>query len=235
MENMQSIFVTHFADKIDKNTCMSLNIFHYFQPKNRIFFGLFEKATTNLTNISDALVAFMGTTDPAKKVELIREIERLEHVGDDVTHETFKELSANFITPFDREDIHALISALDDIADYVHGATKRIELYKVENLTPAMYKLAELIQSSVKELNVAVFELKNMRNVGAIREACVRVNSIENHADDIFDMAIADLFENEKNAIEVIKQKEVLQALETATDKCEDATNVIQSIIIKNA
>lgn len=214
---------------------MGLNIFHYFQPKNKIFFGLFEKSSANLIDISNALVEMVNTTNADRKKELIREIERLEHVGDETTHETFKELSANFITPFDREDIHALISALDDIADFVHGASKRMELYKISEVTPSMQKLAELIQTAVKELHGAVVELRNMRDVTKIREACVRVNSIENHADDIFDMAIADLFENEKNAVELIKIKEVLQALETATDKCEDATNVIQSIIIKNA
>lgn len=214
---------------------MSFNIFHYFQPKNKIFFTLFEKASANLIDISDALVEMVNTPNADRKKELIREIERLEHVGDEITHETFNELSANFITPFDREDIHALVSSLDDVADFVHGASKRMELYKVDKITPAMQKLAELIQTATKELNVAVTELRNMRDVTKIREACVRVNSIENHADDLFEMAIADLFENEKNAVELIKNKEVLQALETATDKCEDATNVIQSIIIKNA
>lgn len=232
---MHSIFASTLIILIVKTFNMSLNIFHYFQPKNKIFFSLFERATANLIDISNAMVELATTTSSDRKKELIREIERLEHVGDEVTHETFKELSANFITPFDREDIHALISALDDIADYVHGAAKRMELYKVEVITVPMVKLAELIQTAVKELNVAVAQLKDMKNVIAIREACVRVNSIENHADDIFDMAIADLFENEKNAVEIIKNKEVLQALETATDKCEDATNVIQSIIIKNA
>jgi len=214
---------------------MSFNIFHYFQPKNKVFFTLFEKASANLIDISNALVEMVNTSNADRRKELIREIERLEHVGDDLTHETFNELSANFITPFDREDIHALVSSLDDVADFVHGASKRIELYKVAQITPAMQKLAELIQTATKELNSAVIELRNMRDVTKIREACVRVNSIENHADDLFEMAIADLFENEKNAVELIKHKEVLQALETATDKCEDATNVIQSIIIKNA
>ncbi|MBI3134608.1 MAG: DUF47 domain-containing protein [Bacteroidetes bacterium] len=214
---------------------MSFNIFHYFQPKNKVFFTLFEKATANLIEISNALVEMVNTPSADRKKELIREIERLEHVGDSLTHETFKELSANFITPFDREDIHALISSLDDIADFVHGASKRMELYKVEKITPSMQKLAELIQIASNELHGAVKELRNMRDVTKIREACVRVNSIENHADDLFDLAIADLFENEKDAIELIKNKEVLQALETATDKCEDATNVIQSIIIKHA
>lgn len=214
---------------------MAFNIFHFFQPKDKIFYVLFEKATANLIDISKALVEMVSTTSPARKKELIREIERLEHIGDNLTHETFHELSANFITPFDREDIHALISAIDDVADYVHGSSKRIEIYKVEVITPSIVKLAELIEKSSIELNNAVCELKNMRNISKIKEACVRINSIENHADDIFDMEIAKLFEEEKNAVEIIKMKEVLSALETATDKCEDAANVLESILVKNA
>lgn len=214
---------------------MGLNIFHYFQPKNKIFFNLFEKATSNLIEMSDVLFKLINTADTQQRGVLIREIERLEHVGDSVTHETFNELSANFITPFDREDIHALVSALDDIADFIHGASKRMELYKVEKMTTEMNKLAEIIQFSVKEVNAAVLGLRDLKHAERIREACVRVNSLENHADDIFDLAIADLFENEKDAINLIKNKDVLLALETATDKCEDATNVIQSIIIKHA
>lgn len=214
---------------------MGLNIFHYFQPKNKLFFDLFEKASKNLIDISSALVELTQTTSPEKRISLTKEIERLEHVGDTITHETFKELSSNFITPFDREDIHLLISALDDIADYCHGSAKRIELYNVEVITPAMIEIAALIKEAVIELNVAIASLRNLKNAEKIRESCVKVNSIENIADDIFDKAIGDLFDNEKNAIEVIKNKEVLQALETATDMCEDATNVIQSIIIKNA
>lgn len=214
---------------------MAFNIFQFFQPKDKVFFALFEKATANLINISKALTEMVSTTSPARKKELIREIERLEHVGDSITHETFKELSSNFITPFDREDIHALISAIDDVADYIHGSSKRIELYKVEVMTPSIIKLAELIEKCAEELHVAVIELKNMKNINKIKEACVRINSIENHADDIFDMEIGKLFEEEKNAVELIKMKEVLSALETATDMCEDAANVLESILVKNA
>jgi predicted phosphate transport protein (TIGR00153 family) len=214
---------------------MSLNIFQFFQPKNKIFFSLFEKASANSIQISKALVEMVTTTSIDRRKELIREIERLEHVGDNITHETFNELSSNFITPFDREDIHSLISALDDVADYVHGSSKRIELYKVETMTPAIIKLSELILKSTEELDAAVRELKDMKNINKIKEACVRVNSIENHADDIFDMAIAKLFEEEKNAVEIIKMKEILQALETATDMCEDVANTIESILVKNA
>jgi uncharacterized protein len=214
---------------------MSLNIFQFFQPKNTKFFTLFEKATANIKDIAKALVEAVTTTSPDRRKELIREIERLEHVGDNITHETFNELSANFITPFDREDIHSLISAIDDIADYVHGSAKRIEIYKVSIMSPAIIKLSELIEKAAEELHNAVVELRNMKNVNKIKEACVRINSIENHADDIFDMAIAKLFEEEKNAVEIIKIKEILSALETATDKCEDAANTIESILVKNA
>ncbi len=214
---------------------MGFNIFQFFQPKDKIFFVLFEKATANLIAISSTLVELVNTASPSKRKELSREIERLEHVGDNITHETFHELSANFITPFDREDIHSLISAIDDIADYIHGATKRIDIYRVDNMTPAIIKLAELIAASSLELHNAVCELKNMKNINKIKEACIRINSIENHADDIFDMTIAKLFEEETNAIEIIKMKEVLLALETATDMCEDAANVLESILVKNA
>jgi predicted phosphate transport protein (TIGR00153 family) len=214
---------------------MAFNIFHFFQPKDKVFFSLFEKATANLIEISNALVEMVNTSSIVRRKELIREIERLEHVGDSITHETFRELSANFITPFDREDIHALISAIDDIADYIHGSAKRIDIYKVETMTPSIIKLSELIQKSSVELHNAVAELRNMKNINKIKEACVRINSIENHADDIFDMEIAKLFQEETNAIEIIKMKEVLYALETATDMCEDAANVLESILVKNA
>jgi len=214
---------------------MNLNIFQYFTPKDKNFFPLFERATANLLETTKVLVELVNTSSPERKRELFKEIERLEHVGDSITHETFHELSSNFITPFDREDIHALVTAIDDIVDYVHGSTKRIELYKVEVMTPAIVKLAELIHKCAEELNTAVKELRNLKNITTIKEATVRINSIENHADDIFDNALAQLFENEKNAVEVIKMKDVLSALETATDKAEDAADVINSILVKNA
>lgn len=214
---------------------MNLNIFQFFQPKDRKFFPLFERSAANVTATSKMLVELVTTSSPERRKEIFREIERLEHVGDEITHETFNELSKNFITPFDREDIHDLVAAIDDIVDFIHGAAKRIELYKVETMTPAIIKLSELIQQSAEELEIAVSELKNMRNISKIKESCVRINSIENHADDIFDMAIAKLFEEEKNAVEVIKMKDILAVLEIATDKAEDAANIISTILVKNA
>jgi predicted phosphate transport protein (TIGR00153 family) len=215
---------------------MSLNsIFQYLVPKDRKFIPLLEEASANLVAVSNVLYEMLTTSDRSKRTELIRKIEQLEHKGDEITHTIFHELAGTFITPFDREDIQYLASGLDDILDYIHGSAKRIELYKIDPIHPSMVKLAELIQQCSQELNNAVGSLRSMRNMAQIREALVKVNSIENHADDLFDNAVARLFEEEKNAIEIIKIKEVLSALETATDKCEDVANVLETIIVKQA
>lgn len=211
------------------------NFFQIFVPRDKKFFVLFEKATANLVEISKSLNEMVNTSSPEKKRELIKQIEHLEHIGDNITHDIFNELSTNFITPFDREDINELTAAIDDIVDFIHGSSKRIDLYKIETMTPAICKLAELTLSSSQELHVAICELKNMKDLSKIKEACVKINSIENHADDIFDNAIARLFEEETDALKVIKMKEILSALETATDKLEDASDVLKSIIVKNA
>jgi len=170
-----------------------------------------------------------------KQPELNKKISDLEHVGDELTHQIFTELSSNFITPFDREDISYLASSLDDIVDYIHGSAKRFETYKVGEGTAPMKKLAEIIEHSAKEIHVAVANMKDMNNTVRIREAIVRINSLENHADDVFDSAIVDLFDNEKDAIRIMKVKEILSNMETATDKCEDVANVIETIIVKNS
>ena len=211
------------------------NFIQFFIPQDRKFFPLFEKASGNLFEISKVLVEMVNTSAPEKRRELIKEIERLEHVGDNVAHEIFNELSTNFITPFDREDIHELISSLDDIVDYIHGSAKRMDLYKISEIHPSVSKLAELVMQGAQEIHVAVIALRKRKNLNLIKEACVKINSIENHADDVFDMTIANLFEEEKDAVKIIKMKEILSALETATDKCEDAANVLESILVKNA
>ena len=129
------------------------NFLSFFLPQDRKFFPLFEKASGNLLDISKVLVEMVNTPDRDKRRVLIKEIERLEHVGDGVTHEIFIELSASFITPFDREDIHSLVSSLDDVVDFIHGSAKRIELYKIETISPAMIKLSELILQGAEELH----------------------------------------------------------------------------------
>ncbi|WP_199136223.1 DUF47 domain-containing protein [Pedobacter sp. ASV12] len=211
------------------------SIFSFFTPKDKKFQPLFEQAGSNVLKIAEALLVVVTTTDLDKRKEAIKEVERLEHVGDDITHTIFIELSKNFITPFDREDIHSLASAIDDIADYIHASAGNIELYNMVNIGDAMVKLAELLVEMCADLEKAIKELRSFKNIRVIADACVRINSAENQADYACNLAIARLFEFETNAIELIKQKEILQTLEIATDKCEDAANVLESILVKNA
>lgn len=215
---------------------MSLNrIFQYFIPKDRKFFPLFEQATTNLIKLGETLVEAVNITDGTKRSELFKEIEKLEHVGDGITHQIFLELGRNFITPFDREDIHYLVSALDDIADNIHDSANRMELYKVTVITEPIKKLSELILQACQDLDKAVRELRNLKNIRNIADSCIRINSVENQADYVFERAVADLFDHETDAITLIKYKEVLASLEAATDRCEDAANVLENILVKHA
>jgi predicted phosphate transport protein (TIGR00153 family) len=218
-------------------TSMSLNsIFQYFVPKDKkVFFPLFEQAANNVVTIATVLVEAVNSTNPAIREELYKQIDKLENKGDELTHQIYLELGKNFITPFDREDIHALATAIDDVADNIQGAANRMSLYRIDEFNDHIKKLADLVLQASIDLEKAVRELKDLRNVRAIADSCIRINSVENQADYVFDRAVADLFLYEKDAIKLIKYKEILAVLETATDMCEDAANVMESILVKNA
>lgn len=217
---------------------MNWNVFiQVFVPKDTKFFPLFDRAAANLVEMSENLTKLMhaGVKDPRSKIreELTTRLNDLEHKGDEITHEIFIELSKNFITPFDREDVHGLASALDDVADYILGAATRMDLYEIRKYPEVATEIADLIQKATMEIRVALSELKNLKNRDKIQESLVRINYIENQAESLFNRAIAKLFQREKNAIELIKIKELLLTLETAADKCEDVAVIIESIMLK--
>jgi uncharacterized protein len=211
------------------------SILKIFLPKDRIFYQLFEEVS--ITSLEMAHLLKKMVTEPTfeGREKYVAQIEDLEHKNDDLTHKIFTELSRNFITPFDREDIHYLASAMDDIADHIYASAKKINFYRVDPVHESYSKMADLIIQGCESLKMAVAELKNMKNMRQITDALVRVNSIENQADDVFDFSIERLFATENDAKEVIKKREIYQVMENATDKCEDAANVIESIIVKYA
>ena len=206
-----------------------------FMPKNRVFFELFEQVADNCAKMGSVLKDVVAETDFDRRGSLIKQIEDLEHANDELTHSIFTELGRNFITPFDREDIHYLATSLDDIADYIYASAKKINFYRVNPNDMGMQKMADLIEQGALQIRIAVKELRDMKNMRNITEALVKINSIENQADDVFDMSIERLFATEPDAKEVIKKREIYQVMEIVTDKCEDASNVIESIIIKYA
>jgi uncharacterized protein len=206
-----------------------------FTPKDRVFYSLFEQVADSVARMGKLMKEVVAEPDIDKRAAITSQVEDQEHVNDDLTHRIFTELGRNFITPFDREDIHYLASALDDICDYIYAATKKINFYKVNPNDMGIQKMADLIDQGTVQIQLAVKELRNMRDMRKITDALVKVNSIENQADDIFDLSIERLFEQEPDAKEVIKKREIYQVMEIVTDKCEDAANVIESIIIKYA
>lgn len=213
-----------------------MNVFaRLLAPKNKVFYELFEKSADNVKQMGALLTQVIGEPDFDKRQGLIAQMENVEHDNDELTHLLFTELGRNFITPFDREDIHYLASSLDDIADYIFATSKKINFYRVNPNDIGMQKLSEIILQSCNEVRKAVGELRDMKNMRVITESLVKINSLENEADDIFDMSIERLFATEPDAKEVIKKREIYQVMETATDKCEDAANVIESIIVKYA
>src|SRR4029079_1054776 len=168
---------------------MALNsIMKIFMPKDKVFYSLFEEVAENVAKMGVSLKQVVSEPDFDKRAALISKIEDLEHVNDDLTHRIFTELGRNFITPFDREDIHYLATSLDDICDYIFASAKKINFYKVNPNDQGIQKMAELIAQGCEQIKIAVLELRNMRDMRKITEALVKVNSIENQADDIFDM-----------------------------------------------
>lgn len=215
---------------------MGLNNFgKLFMPKNKIFYGLFEEVADTVEEMGKTLRIVVNEPDHNKRAPIIKLLEDLEHKNDENTHKIFLELSRNFITPFDREDIHYLASALDDIADYIYSSAKKINFYNVNPNDSGIQKLSDLVEAGTVEIKKAVYNLRDMSKMREMTEAFIKINSIENQADDVFDMSIEKLFQNENDFKEVIKRREIYQVLELATDKCEDAANVIESIAIKYA
>jgi len=210
-------------------------ILKIFLPKDRVFYQLFENVSEVLVKMGAKLKDVVSEPDFEQRAILIKEVEDMEHINDDYTHQIFTELGKNFITPFDREDIHYLATSLDDIADYIYASAKKINFYHVDPNDTGIQKMADLIALGCIQVHKAVTELRNMKNMRQITDALVAINSLENQADDIFDTSIERLFATEPDAKEVIKKREIYQIMEIVTDKCEDAANVIESIIIKYA
>jgi hypothetical protein len=211
------------------------NLLAVFLPKDKVFYTLFEKVAITVVEMGDLLSQVVNEPDYNQRSSLIAKLEQLEHRNDEYTHQIFQELGKNFITPFDREDIHYLAIALDDICDYIYASGKKINFYKVNPDDSGMRKMAEIIRLGCAEVKTAVFELRNMKNLKIMSEAIIKVNSLENQADDVFDMCIERLFDMETDVKELIKKREIYQVLEIVTDKFEDATNVIDSIVVKYA
>jgi len=204
-------------------------------PKEEKFFPLFEGLADLITESAGALAKIVESPEPSRQDDLFREIKNLEKKADDIAHAVFDALDTTFITPFDREDIHQLTSKMDDVLDFVNAASQQIKLYKPKKLLPQFKEMVVIIIRGCEQVKIAVKELHNLKKPGKISDACVKINELENVADDIYHNLLSELFQNETNAIELIKNKEILETLEMATDSIEDVSDILKTIIIKSA
>jgi predicted phosphate transport protein (TIGR00153 family) len=200
-------------------------------PKEEAFFDLFKKAAHNMIEGSRLLKDMMEHFhDPAEQAKRIKEVE---HVGDGITHDIATRLNQTFITPIDREDIHDLASALDDILDAVEAVADRFVIYKVATPTESAIRLADILYQASVAVGCGVDRVT--MSLAQINECSVEVNSLENEADRVSRDAISGLFENEKDPIAVIKWKEIYETFEAGTDRCEDVANILERIVLKHS
>jgi predicted phosphate transport protein (TIGR00153 family) len=201
-------------------------------PRDEKFFDLFIAQAANVVEGARQLRDLLNNYTDVDQKRMI--IERTESHGDEITHKILEKLNTTFITPMDREDIHALASALDDILDYIHASAQRLYLYGVESITDEARLLASIIYRAAEETQTLTANMEDRKNIKNLKASWIEVNRLENEGDKISRQAIASLFRNHLDPIEVIKWKELYEHLEAAIDKCEDAANIVEAVILKN-
>ena len=199
-------------------------------PKETKFFEMFAEMCSNLQEAAREMQALLLEMKDIHGA--VQRIKQLEHRGDEMTHAIITRLNQTFITPFDREDIHKLASSIDDVLDFINAASDRILTYRITQVHPAAAELAGIIVRQSDALSKAVSHLQEHKDV---IDYCVEINRLENEADVVARKAIGELFDRERDPITLIKNKELYEVLEMATDKAEDAANVVESVVVKGA
>jgi predicted phosphate transport protein (TIGR00153 family) len=203
-----------------------------FLPRDEKFYDFFEKcaqqAVQGAVQLEELLRNFSDVRVKAKQIKDI------EHEGDLITHDTIESLNRTFITPFDREDIHDLITSLDDVLDYIEACAERLFLFKIDKTTEEAILISGILVKAVKQLEQAVCQLRRLKDADSILKHCAEIDRLENEGDYLNRAAVAKLFEADNNPLEVIKWKEIYETMENAIDRCEDVANVLEGIALKN-
>lgn len=200
-------------------------------PREEKFYHLFHKQVEIISEAARLLLDGVRTGNSWMSAAAT-DITVLEHKGDEVIHEVFNRLNQTFITPIDPEDIHAIASALDNVLDGIEDTSHRLVAYRIEPIPPVMVTLAEVVAACAKEMHAALTALEAN---GSTMQHCIEINRLENEADRIGRSAVADLFNNEKDPIRLLKLKEVFDYFEATVDSCEDVADVIQNVVVKNS
>ena len=202
-------------------------------PKTDNFFELFEELADKIEEGGNLFLEMAQARDYSDvRVAKLKEIE---HEADGITHKTYEKMHKTFLTPIDREDIYALVNKMDSIMDVIEATAVRLHLYKVKKPSDEIIKQAQILNDTVKKGKCIIYALRDIKDSGKILADCVEIHSLENAGDIVLRTAIANLFENEKDAIELVKWKEIIELLEEAIDACEKVSNIVEGIILKQS
>lgn len=198
---------------------------------DRTFYDAFERHAARIVEAGKLLAQMVR--EPDRCAQLAQAVKEAENAGDKITHETIAKLHKTWITPIDRADIHSLISALDDVLDLIEAAAERVALYEVKNLPDFVVNLADSLQLATLAVEKAVKLLPQVKQPKQMLDVCVEINRLENEADDSYRRGLATLFKGGYDAIEVMKWRDIIDNLESATDRCEDVANILEGIVLE--
>jgi predicted phosphate transport protein (TIGR00153 family) len=201
-------------------------------PKETSFFDFFEEHAALTVSGTKEFVSMV--TSSANIEAKARRIKEIEHETDVITHRCVEALHKTLITPLDPDQIHRLITRMDDVMDFVEAAAERVALYRLSEMTPEVKDLADVLYRAAQEMFEACRLMRNLKEPKTILSKCVDINRLENEADAILRRAVARLFDEEKDPITIIKWKEIYEALESASDRCEDVANIIEGVVLEN-
>jgi predicted phosphate transport protein (TIGR00153 family) len=201
--------------------------------RDAVFFDALTSHAQKSVEASELLVKMLERLDDAPA--LAKRIKDLEHEGDKITHDCLAALHQTWITPLDREEIHALITRLDDILDSIEAVSERIVLFEITTSTPEARDLADAVVASCVAVSAATRSLRDLKEHKKLLELCVQINQHENAADAIYRVALAALFKGGKDPLLVMKWRDIYDQLEIATDRCEDVANIIEGVVLEHA
>lgn len=210
-----------------------LSFFHKLVPAETKFFPMFESLSETIVKTSAAQLMIFEHDDPVKQKDLFKQIKELEIKGDEIKEKIFNDLDKSFIPPFDREDIDHLTTSLDEVINLIDGVSQRIRLYRPKEMPSEFKDFAKLISKSCEQINTAIKELHDLKKPNKILKACKKIGELEHEADELYHSTISNIFKKEKDAIELIKQKELLENMERTEDGIKEVSNIIKTIILK--
>lgn len=210
-------------------------IVKWLLPRENSFFVYLDSMAAKMVEAAAILGELRAVPDSPEAFEAIAErLREKEHEADEIAHLLYNELDRNFVTPLDREDLHALTSTLDDVVDVIESTAVRMSVFGLPRLSPPMCELIRIVQESTAEVAKSIHLLQDLSKLDEIQVHIVHVNSLENEGDRIYRAELSRVFREVKDAIELVREKEVLNQLERAIDRCEDVMDLIRSVVVKN-